>query len=345
LSIIIQETLQLDKPRFFESDFTNIMNQKLNSEGFLNGLVRLIKNEMRKKNSEEKQNSKNMLTILNKIKELKDIKVKLVERIQSSFFDSRTQKDITKQSTGSYCFIDSKSNSFYISKEIPGYLDLHTLCSQEMNKFLQYPLQDCSLIPILLKCKEDEINVVLDSFNISNFIGDDISTMNRKLGKPLFKSDEQFFKKLTKETKLNLGELIAFSKDEKLLYGRIIEKMQKKYKISIGTSKDSVISLEWKDIYKFSEDHEEIVVIEKVGNEGKVSLMEKLQSNLICPITREIFMDPVIASDGFTYEREAITGWLGVNKNSPITRALLTETLIPNKHIKMIISEIIDDEK
>jgi hypothetical protein len=43
LSIIIQETLQLDKPRFFESDFTNIMNQKLNSEGFLNGLVRLIR--------------------------------------------------------------------------------------------------------------------------------------------------------------------------------------------------------------------------------------------------------------------------------------------------------------
>jgi hypothetical protein len=200
------------------------------------------------------------------------------------------------------------------------------------------------LIPILLKCKEDEVNIVLDSFNISNFIGDDISTMNRKLGNSLFKSDEPFFKKSTKETIFNIGELIAILKDEKLVYGRIVEKMEKKYKISIGTSKESVIILQLKDIYKFSDDHEEIVEIEKFGNEGKISLMEKLQSNLICPITREIFMDPVIASDGFTYEREAITGWLGVNKNSPITRALLTDTLIPNKHIKMIISEIIDEK-
>lgn len=40
----------------------------------------------------------------------------------------------------------------------------------------------------------------------------------------------------------------------------------------------------------------------------------------ICPITHEFMEDPVIAQDGHTYERHAITEWLRNNRSSPMTR-------------------------
>lgn len=41
---------------------------------------------------------------------------------------------------------------------------------------------------------------------------------------------------------------------------------------------------------------------------------------LTCPITLQIFRDPVIASDGHAYEREAIVKWILQNGTSPLTR-------------------------
>ena len=48
-------------------------------------------------------------------------------------------------------------------------------------------------------------------------------------------------------------------------------------------------------------------------------------ASLVCPITQELFEDPVIAADGFTYERPAIERWLGMgpNRRSPTTNAPL----------------------
>ncbi|CAF1020935.1 unnamed protein product [Rotaria sordida] len=42
--------------------------------------------------------------------------------------------------------------------------------------------------------------------------------------------------------------------------------------------------------------------------------------DLICPITFELFRDPVIAKDGHVYEREAITRWILQHGTSPLTR-------------------------
>jgi hypothetical protein len=57
-----------------------------------------------------------------------------------------------------------------------------------------------------------------------------------------------------------------------------------------------------------------------------------------CPITREIMDDPVICSDGHTYEREAIERWLRNHRNSPKTNAPLpTRTVLPNHNLRAII--------
>ncbi len=46
----------------------------------------------------------------------------------------------------------------------------------------------------------------------------------------------------------------------------------------------------------------------------------KSNDDLICPITLQIFRDPVIAGDGHTYERAAIVRWILEHGTSPLTR-------------------------
>ena len=48
-----------------------------------------------------------------------------------------------------------------------------------------------------------------------------------------------------------------------------------------------------------------------------------------CPITLCNYVDPVMASDGFVYEREAILKWLTSNVTSPLTREGLSYQVIP----------------
>lgn len=42
--------------------------------------------------------------------------------------------------------------------------------------------------------------------------------------------------------------------------------------------------------------------------------------DLVCPITLELFRDPVTAADGHVYEREVITRWILEKGTSPFTR-------------------------
>ena len=64
-------------------------------------------------------------------------------------------------------------------------------------------------------------------------------------------------------------------------------------------------------------------------------LTKEEEEGTICPITRIPFEDPVIASDGFTYEREAIEQWLRSNNRSPQTNQVLTSRiLIPNRTLR-----------
>ena len=57
-----------------------------------------------------------------------------------------------------------------------------------------------------------------------------------------------------------------------------------------------------------------------------------------CPILMEAMIDPVICSDGFSYERAAIEEWLRRHGTSPKTNEVLpNKNLIPNKTLKAAI--------
>ena len=56
-------------------------------------------------------------------------------------------------------------------------------------------------------------------------------------------------------------------------------------------------------------------------------------NSLHCPITQRLFQDPVIAADGRTYERKAITRWLREHGTSPITRQAMDVNTLQTNHI------------
>ena len=59
-----------------------------------------------------------------------------------------------------------------------------------------------------------------------------------------------------------------------------------------------------------------------------------------CPISLQIMRDPVVASDGFTYEANEIEKWIGKNKTSPMTCEPITSTLHSNKSVLRTIIEL-----
>jgi len=65
---------------------------------------------------------------------------------------------------------------------------------------------------------------------------------------------------------------------------------------------------------------------------------QSIDTLLECPITGTRFIDPVIAEDGHTYERQAIVQWLQQKQISPMTRQPISiNSLRPNYIIKQIL--------
>lgn len=59
--------------------------------------------------------------------------------------------------------------------------------------------------------------------------------------------------------------------------------------------------------------------------------LSKAANPLVCPFTSEIFEDPVVAADGHTYERKAVSKYLESNDVSPLTGDKLAhKSLTPN---------------
>ena len=74
--------------------------------------------------------------------------------------------------------------------------------------------------------------------------------------------------------------------------------------------------------------------VKKEANQVALTISE--EEDYVCPITHEVPKDPVVASDGYTYERVAIEAWLlrceiSDKFTSPITREVIEPTVYPNR--------------
>ncbi|XP_051997418.1 WD repeat, SAM and U-box domain-containing protein 1-like [Xyrauchen texanus] len=81
-------------------------------------------------------------------------------------------------------------------------------------------------------------------------------------------------------------------------------------------------------------------VMKKIEDLKMAPVSKGTHDEYLCPITRKIVKDPVIAADGYSYEREAIESWITMSRHtSPMTNLSLQTTLLtPNRTLKMAIS-------
>jgi hypothetical protein len=70
----------------------------------------------------------------------------------------------------------------------------------------------------------------------------------------------------------------------------------------------------------------------------------EIPEHLLCPITSDIFVDPVMTCDGHTYERKAIEAWFVIHNTSPQTNlTLMKKSLIPNYVIKQLVKAFYEE--
>lgn len=71
----------------------------------------------------------------------------------------------------------------------------------------------------------------------------------------------------------------------------------------------------------------------------------QIPNDFLCPINLSVMKDPVICSDGHTYERTAIEQWFQNNNTSPKTGMnLVSKTLIPNIALRNTIEEFFNKD-
>lgn len=77
---------------------------------------------------------------------------------------------------------------------------------------------------------------------------------------------------------------------------------------------------------------------------GKAVALPDRPENHCCPISQNVMVDPVVAEDGFTYERVHIDRWFLERKTSPMTNNVLKTTdVVPNHFARNCIDEWEDD--
>lgn len=70
------------------------------------------------------------------------------------------------------------------------------------------------------------------------------------------------------------------------------------------------------------------------------------KEDIYCPITKQIFYDPVTINDGHTYEKEAILHWMQTNMSSPLNGNKLENKLfVQNRWLKNRIEDILSLDK
>lgn len=66
------------------------------------------------------------------------------------------------------------------------------------------------------------------------------------------------------------------------------------------------------------------------------------QHNIICPITKQIFLEPALADDGNVYEKDAIEEWLRNKLTSPLTRQKMSDRVVPVNFVRIIVNEFLE---
>ena len=116
------------------------------------------------------------------------------------------------------------------------------------------------------------------------------------------------------------------------------KKKKKKKKASMAVEeKEKIEEEEGDDAVEEADEVEDDKGVKEVVEETvKISLEE-----FCCPISLQLMTDPVVAADGFSYERDSIVKWLQKHETSPSTGATLPhKELTPNNQLRSVIRSL-----
>ncbi|KAG2324651.1 hypothetical protein Bca4012_039188 [Brassica carinata] len=149
----------------------------------------------------------------------------------------------------------------------------------------------------------------------------------RKATEKALKEAEEELEKMRSESETRTDESIALIRELQGNYSALMEALKRvrdeREELKIKLSKVSKLKSK------------------REGEEVSRSKDLELPQYFICPITQDVMEDPQVAADGFTYEGEAIRGWLDRgNETSPMTNKRLPRTsLVPNLSLRSAIQE------
>ncbi|XP_021253304.1 WD repeat, SAM and U-box domain-containing protein 1 isoform X3 [Numida meleagris] len=88
-------------------------------------------------------------------------------------------------------------------------------------------------------------------------------------------------------------------------------------------------------------------ILQKIEELRMKTVSVAVPDEFLCPITRELMKDPVIAADGYSYEKEAMENWISnERRSSPMTNLPLHSlVLTPNRTLKMAISRWLETQQ
>ena len=122
-------------------------------------------------------------------------------------------------------------------------------------------------------------------------------------------------------------------------------KIPKYNKLNINIVIEDDLERNTDEIKELLKKFQECIIIPEDHKENKEKMRKVLGNRIppefVCSITGEIFVDPVMTSDGQTYERFAIQEWFkNGHVKSPLSGVHLSNTqLIPNNSLRKLIDE------
>ncbi|CAH8269370.1 unnamed protein product [Arabidopsis lyrata] len=228
--------------------------------------------------------------------------------------------------------------AIYIHREAPAICHIwftckgYLICSREArstdNSYLEYSSSNT--------LSQSKITRETESVPSSSIVKDDAETSKRKARFEASKREEAEKSAVDALKKAKQWEAVYFE-ELKQSY-TVIRKLQEKNNLSMET------------LRRLREEQEELKIkLREVSKlKGKREEEEVSPSNhreppqyFICPITQDIMEDPHVATDGFTYEREAISGWFarGHDTSPMINKRLPHTSLVPNLALRSAIQE------
>ncbi|CAF2830389.1 unnamed protein product [Rotaria sp. Silwood2] len=235
------------------------------------------------------------------------------------------------------CYEIVKENPSFVNEKPPYrrfYLIHHMACANAIKQFESFKeIKNC-IFDLNLRADRKKINVIAREEgqpkfaeyiekHYPNLLDKDDSTLDE-----LYKPSEEAKKRTNAVNAMMDQQCIVKDLDNNLLGKPIKMKSRAEVMLHINeirTQQESELKTKSSQASKTEEDTRQEMMID----------------TLTCPLTLAIFIDPVVAADGFTYERSSITAWLKNNDRSPMTNQKLpNKDLNPNTVVKQIINAL-----